>query len=199
MSLFEKKLCAVSVLFFSFSPGVVNCAPKGRELVLNSDFKERAEGGPAAHWSAVSGAWRAAECGFKWTERGVLVEPPPGRPYAVGRMRQTLKGIRGGKAYAFEALCRAVGIEDPYRSILFRVWWTHRGKFFHPAGFLVRGPLSCGEEIKFRDILKAPVEADGAVTMLRELVGATDPVGDIGVLGQTQMLVLRFSKQPQKD
>jgi len=166
VSFLEKKLYAVSVLLFSLGPGAVNSAALGGELVLNSDFTERREGGPAAHWSTASGAWSAAECGFKWTDRGVLVEPPPGRPYAVGRIRQTLKGVQGGKAYAFEALCRATGIEEPYRSILFRAWWTRRGRRFHPAGFLVRGPFICGEEIKFQDVLKAPVDADGAVISL---------------------------------
>jgi len=151
------------VFHFSWSASG-SAAPPGL-LVLNPEFKEQGKAGVAAHWVVKLPRWAPACCTFKWTPAGILVEAP-GRPYAVGRLQQALTGIQGGKTYAFSAVCKAAGINEPYRSILFRAWWTREGNLLHPAGYLIRGPFTWGKELRFEDKLQAPAQADGAVISL---------------------------------
>ena len=96
----------------------------------------------------------------------------PGRPYAVGGVRQDLRGVQGGRAYAIEAKCKVTQIPSPLRSLLVRLTWTRAGRPLHPAGMYLRGPVeavspapgdtSGFRAVAFHDVLVAPNEADGA-------------------------------------
>lgn len=132
-----------------------------KELALNPDFTEAGEQGLPAHWSVWTPVWRQASCRVRGAADGLLVDAP-GRPHAVGGVWQDLKGIEPGRAYAVEAICRAQGIDSPFRSLYVRLNWTREGKDLHPAGMLVRGPLVAGDTLRFRDVLVAPKGADGA-------------------------------------
>lgn len=132
-----------------------------KNLVRNPDFAEAGEGDGAAHWPRWAPVVSAAACGARRTGGGLRVDAP-GRPFAVGGVVQELDGVKGGRAYAIEAACRAQGIPSPRRSLLVRLSWTRGGKLLHPAGLYVRGPVKDKGMLKFRDVLVAPKEADGA-------------------------------------
>lgn len=131
------------------------------EFVLNPDFIPTDEGNLPAHWSLWTPTWREASCVARTVQGGLLIEAP-GKPYAVGGVWQELRDIRGGEAYAVEALCEVRDLPSPYRSVMVRVSWIRGGKPLHPAGMLVRGPFISSREAKFRDVLVAPEETDGA-------------------------------------
>ncbi len=132
-----------------------------KELVANSDFASLREYGTPTHWSIWTPIWSEASCLVRTVPGGLLIEAP-GKPFAVGGMRQELQGIKGGQAYAIEATCQLRDIDFPYQSVLVRVNWTRDGKLLHPAGMLVRGPIVADEIARFEDVLVAPDEANGA-------------------------------------
>lgn len=131
------------------------------ELVRNSGFHLEGERGAPADWTALVPAWAKAACTIRRTPDGLLVDAP-GRPFAVGGLAQELGGIRGGQAYAVEAICELQRIPSPRRSVLVRLTWTAKGSPLHPAGVYANGPLVEGALARFRDVLVAPREADGA-------------------------------------
>lgn len=131
-----------------------------KELVANPDFALSEDGTPM-HWSIWTPIWSEASCLVRTVPGALLIEAP-GKPFAVGGMRQELQDIKGGQAYAIKATCQLRDIDFPYQSVLVRVNWTRDGKLLHPAGMLVRGPIVADEIARFEDVLVAPDEADGA-------------------------------------
>jgi len=130
------------------------------ELVQNSDFRAREQEVPD-HWLAWTPDCAAAACTVRSTPDGLLIDAP-GRAYAVGGVWQDIQGIEPGRAYAVEVTCRANNIPSVYRSVLVRLNWMREAKMLHPAGMLVRGPISnpTDGKLTFRDVLVAPKEAD---------------------------------------
>lgn len=139
-------------------------APEG-ELVRNPEFRIAGERGLPAEWNAIIPAWEKAACTLRQAENGLLVDAP-GRPFAVGGVAQELRAVKGGQAYAVEVSCELRQIHSPLRSALVRLTWTAGKSPLHPAGVYVRGPVVEGGEARFRDILVAPKEADGATLSL---------------------------------
>lgn len=134
------------------------------ELVSNPDFSRHKAGEVAEGWTAWTAEVEGARPLVRAVSGGVLVEAP-GKPFAVGGLRQEFGGVQGGKAYAVEVACRVERIASPLRSVLVRLVWLARGKAVHPAGMYVRGPRAGGSDpsqLVFRDVLVAPSEADGA-------------------------------------
>ena len=141
-------------------------SPGAAELVLNADFAKGGEGGlPAADWTPLALTWQKADCTVQRTGAGLRVEAP-GRPFAVGGVSQELRGVQGGHAYAVEAMCELRQVPSPLRSALVRLIWTAKESPVHPAGLYIRGPIVEGAEAKFREVLVAPKEADGATLSL---------------------------------
>jgi predicted amidohydrolase len=130
-------------------------------IAVNSTFAPVAEGELPAGWAVVKPVWEKAACRVRSVEEGLLIDGPRD-PYAVGGVVQEIKDVKGGQAYAVEAVCRLREIPVPYHSVYVRVLWTRGGKRVHPAGMLVRGPILDGAEGRFEDVLVAPGEADGA-------------------------------------
>ena len=75
---------------------------------------------------------------------------------------QEIKNVEGGKAYAIKAVCHLQDISAPHRSVMVRLNWTNNGKYLHPAGMLIRGPVISDDIAVFEDILVAPDDANGA-------------------------------------
>lgn len=130
------------------------------ELVRNPGFRAAGDQDLPEHWVLWEPACPEASCTVRGTEDGLRIDAP-GRPFAVGGVRQDVADVKGGEAYAVEAVCRVRDLPDVYRALTLRVNWTRAGKPLHPAGMLVRGPSSAGDELKFHDVLSAPEEADG--------------------------------------
>ncbi len=164
----------VWALFFSqmTQPGQVCLAaapapkPAGSngELVANPDFSRQKPGKVAEGWTIWTAEVEGARPAIRAVPDGVLVEAP-GKPFAVGGLRQEFDSVQGGKAYAIEVACRAERIASPLRSLLVRLVWLDHGKAVHPAGMYVRGPVADAQDpsqLLFRDVLVAPAEADGA-------------------------------------
>ncbi len=134
------------------------------ELVSNPDFSRHKPGEVAEGWTVWTAEVEGARAVVRAVAGGVLVEAP-GKPFAVGGLRQEFGRVEGGKAYAVEVACRAERIASPLRSVLVRLAWLARGKAVHPAGMYIRGPVASGDEasqLVFRDVLVAPAEADAA-------------------------------------
>lgn len=145
------------------APEIKPAVPAG-ELVANPDFSRQKPGEVAAGWTVWTAEVEGARPAIRAVPGGVLVEAP-GRPWAVGGLRQQFGSVQGGKAYAIEVACWAERIASPLRSILVRLVWLARGKAVHPAGMYVRGPVADERDpsqLLFRDVLVAPAEADGA-------------------------------------
>jgi len=136
-------------------------ADKPAELVSNPDFASTESRDVPEGWSIWSPEWKNASCTVKAASGGLLVDAP-GRSYAVGGAFQEIKGIEGGKAYAFEVACELRDISTPHRSVMVRISWKNDGKAVHPAGMLIRGPIAEDGVTKFKDVLVAPEEANGA-------------------------------------
>lgn len=134
------------------------------ELVSNPDFSRRKAAEVAEGWTVWTAEVEGARPVIRAVPGGVLVEAP-GKPFAVGGLRQEFGRVEGGKAYAIEVACRAERIASPLRSVLVRLVWLTKGKADHPAGMYVRGPTAEGNDpcqLVFRDVLVAPAQADGA-------------------------------------
>lgn len=134
------------------------------EFVSNPDFSRHKAGEVAEGWTVWTAEVEGARAAVRAASGGVLVEAP-GKPFAVGGLRQEFGQVQGGKAYAVEVACRAERIASPLRSVLVRLVWLSRGKAVHPAGMYIRGPVAAGNDpsqLVFRDVLVAPTEADGA-------------------------------------
>lgn len=131
------------------------------ELVSNPTFSTADEDGVPAAWPVWKPVWTKAACSIRCTEEGLLMGAA-GSPYAVGGVVQQVGNIKGGKAYRIEATCKVRNVPDPYGSLFVRVTWTQGGRLIHPAGMLVRGPSIEGGIARFKDILLAPDDADGA-------------------------------------
>jgi len=177
-SVFVRAFCAAILCVLAASqgdrPGKVGTAqaasPEQKsagqpsELVTNPDFSRSKAGQVAEGWSVWTAEVEGARPAIRAVPGGVLVEAP-GRPFAVGGLRQEIAPVQGGQAYAIEVTCRAQHIASPLRSALVRLVWLARGKAVHPAGMYVRGPRAEGKDptqLVFRDVLVAPPEADGA-------------------------------------
>jgi len=133
---------------------------KPGELVLNPDFSSSGSLDMPEEWSGWSPEWANASCTVRAVSGGLLVDAPE-RPYAVGGAFQKLEGIEGGKAYAIEVACQLSDIVTPHRSVMVRINWTGDGKPIHPAGMLIRGPITNDGITKFKDVIIAPEETNG--------------------------------------
>ncbi len=131
------------------------------ELVRNPTFRAAAPETLPTDWTAWNAEVAAAQCRFRATREGLVIDAPQ-EPFAAGGVSQDLKGVEGGKAYAVEAAAVAQSIAHPYRSVMIRLAWLHGGKPIRPAGLLVRGPAVAEGKLVFQDVLVAPKEADGA-------------------------------------
>lgn len=132
-----------------------------QDLVLNGGFASVGPQGLPEHWTPWTPLWDKAACSVRKVPDGLRVDAP-GRPYAVGGVEQQLQGVRGGQAYAVEATCQADNLASPFRAMLVRLNWTQKARPLDPAGWLVRGPYVDQGKLRFRDVLVAPPEADGA-------------------------------------
>lgn len=160
MVAYQKKCVLIASLFtvlFAFASGPATAAD---ELVSNPRFKVIEQDFPA-EWSVWAPVWEKAACRVKGTTDGLLMEAPA-NPYAVGGAFQKIKNVKGGQAYAVQATCRLRNIPAPYHSVYVRITWTRDGRFLHPAGMFVRGPVLDGNVARFKDVLFAPKEANAA-------------------------------------
>ena len=135
------------------------------DLVRSPDLGGGAGGALPAGWAAWGPAWEKARATVRATAGGILVEAP-NEAYAVGGAEQFLGGVKGGQAYAVEAVAEARGIATPERSLLVRLTWLRGKEPVTPAGMLAKQMGGTGglptSEIAFKDIFVAPPDADGA-------------------------------------
>jgi len=151
-------IALVLILFCS----VVLCKDNNpNEFILNPTFERSEKGNIPSHWSIWKPIWEKASCIVETVSDGLLVEAPR-NPYGVGGVFQTIQNIKGGRAYAIEAICQLRNIPTAYQSVLVRISWTHDRKLLHPAGMLVRGPILNGNLTRFSDVLVAPKQANSA-------------------------------------
>ena len=132
-----------------------------QELVSNPAFEVGQRATVPTGWSVWGPEWEQAACRVRASTGGGFVVDGAD-PYAVGGVVQDIKGIKGGQAYAVNAVCMLRDIQAPYHSLLVRVSWMRGGKLLHPAGMLVRGPVIENGIAKFDDVLVAPEDADSA-------------------------------------
>lgn len=130
-------------------------------LVRNPNFSAPGEQQLPADWTPWMPLTEAAACQLRIAPHGLLVGGGP-EAFSVGGVWQDLKGVRGAQAYAIEAVCRAEKVPSAFRSVLVRLTWNRAGQPLHPAGQLVRGPVTADGQLRFQDVLVAPSEADGA-------------------------------------
>ena len=156
-----------ATLFVAACDAGAGAADAGGQLVRNGDFSAAGADKLPANWAAWAPAWKHAASRIRKSNGGLLVDGA-GNNYAVGGVVQKLSGAVGGRAYAIDVLCELRGLRAPRRSAMVRLRWTKGGRRLHPAGMLVRGPLSGdkGKGSKFSDVLVAPAGADGAVISL---------------------------------
>jgi predicted amidohydrolase len=159
----------IGMFVFSESP----TALAEEDLVEQGNFASAGQQSLPAPWSIWSPEATPAACRIRCTPQGLLMDSPQ-EPFAVGGVRQDLKGVQGGKAYGVEAVGSAKDVKYPYRSLMIRLTWTRGGNPLHPAGIYVRGPQREGAQsqqtgpapfsgrLKFQEVLVAPKEADGA-------------------------------------
>jgi predicted amidohydrolase len=131
------------------------------ELVTNPRFEMKSGREMPDGWSVWKPQWGQAACQVQGVEGGLLVKSDRD-PFGVGGATQDVKGVRGGQAYAIQAVCELQSILSPFRSVMVRVGWLKGGKPVDPSGMLVRGPSVDADKAVFSDILVAPKEADGA-------------------------------------
>ncbi|MCS7236912.1 MAG: carbon-nitrogen hydrolase family protein [Thermoguttaceae bacterium] len=137
----------------------------GEQLVRNPDFSVRSDDGQPAEWELWQPGFRENACRVRATAEGVVVDAP-GKPYAVGGLTQTIRGIRAGQAYKVSAQCQVNNIASVYRSLMIRLTWLTGQKPVHPAGILIRGPFLKGNIAAFEDVVVAPEGADQAIVSL---------------------------------
>ncbi|MBN2271470.1 MAG: carbon-nitrogen hydrolase family protein [Sedimentisphaerales bacterium] len=148
-------LCVVCLL--------VNAADgteKADELVSNPNFQPSPTSELPQDWTVWKPIWEPAACSIKSTKKGLLIQGKD--PYAVGGVTQEIKNIKGGQAYAIEALCEFENKPTPYQSVLVRLYWLRAGRLLHPAGILLKSPAIKGNAGTFADVLIAPDSADVA-------------------------------------
>jgi len=156
--------CTWSPLIGAFMLALLT-APSAAELVRNPGLAPTQGEALPRHWTPWLPDWEAAQCTLKATPEGLRVNAPR-QPFAVGGAQQTLTGIAGGQAYAVEAHCELRKIDFPYQAVTVRLYWLAGEQVLHPSGTLARGPFVDGPRASFRDVLVAPVEADGARIVL---------------------------------
>ena len=74
-------------------------------------------------WDLWEPEWSKAACAIRTDSAGGVRMDAPGRPWAVGGLRQRLGGIRGGQTYQFRARCRLEDLDWPLQSVMMRVIW----------------------------------------------------------------------------
>jgi predicted amidohydrolase len=134
-------------------------------LLQDPDLRTLAGGPPASAWTPWQPEWPGAQMTIRRVADGARCEAP-GRPYAVGGLKQSIGGIRSGQAYAVGVVARIEALPDPYQCLTVRLAWTRKGELVHPAGILARGPVVRGAEARFSDVLVAPDDVDGANLVL---------------------------------
>ena len=135
-------------------------ARTGEDLVRNPDFKVPGGRGLPAEWSRWGPLLDSTACRMRVIPGGLLMDGGQ-EPFAVGGIWQELPGVRGGQAYAVDALCKMKRIQSPYRSVIVRMNWSRAGKLLpEETMMLVRGTVSAEGRLQFRDVLVAPKEAD---------------------------------------
>ena len=132
-----------------------------RELIANPVFETGGRDTPAQGWTLWQPVCEEAACQVRRVEGGLLVEAA-GDPHAVGGVVQEIANIKSGQAYAINVASQLRGIRAPFHSLLVRVGWSRGGKWLHPAGMLVKGPVVEGDMARFSDVLVAPEGADAA-------------------------------------
>ncbi|MBC8230771.1 carbon-nitrogen hydrolase family protein [bacterium] len=159
------KVCCIELLLIAcLSTTAVHEDEKN--LVANPGFVSLEEdNGMPTHWSIWTPIWSEASCFVRSVPGGLSIADPE-KPFAVGGVWQEIQGIKGGQAYAIEAICQLQDIRFLHQSVLVRVNWTCDGKLIHPAGMLIRGPIVTNGLAKLEDVLVAPDEADGAQLFL---------------------------------
>ncbi len=150
---------------------ILSCAVSGAsavaraddsQLVRNPQFAAPDEATFPQHWSVHEAAWEPARCRVRRTDEGLSFDAPQCL-HAVGGAWQQVSGIDGGTAYAVEVDCRMDNVPRPLQAGQVRLIWTRAGKRLHPAGMLIDGPVALGQgAFRFRDVLVAPEDADGA-------------------------------------
>ena len=153
--------CPYLLFLLGLVAAVAATAPSAAELVRNPNLTAPAGEPLPTDWTPWLPDWEGARCALEATPEGLWVRAPR-RPFAVGGVQQTLTGVAGGQAYAFEAECELRRIDFPYQAVTVRVDWLAGGQLTHPAGMSVRGPFMEGTRALFRDVLIAPDNADGA-------------------------------------
>ena len=92
-------LCIICLLV-----GAADGTEKADELVSNPNFQPSPTSELPQDWTVWRPAWEQAACSIKCAKKGLLIQGQD--PYAVGGVTQEIKDIKGGQAYAFEALCQ---------------------------------------------------------------------------------------------
>jgi predicted amidohydrolase len=129
-------------------------------LIRNPDFKLSGEKDLPTDWSRWGPLLDSTACQMRVVPGGLWMDGGK-EPFAVGGVWQELQGIRGGQAYAVDALCKVENLQSPYRSVIVRVNWARAGKPLpEETMMLVRKPVADEGKLKFRDVLVAPKEAD---------------------------------------
>jgi len=135
------------------------------ERVINPTFETKSGREMPDGWSVWKPQWGQAACQVRGVDGGLLVKSEHD-PFGVGGVIQEIQGVRGGQAYAIQAICEARSITSPFRSVIVRVGWLKAGKPLDPSGMLVRGPRVDRDKAIFSDVLVAPKGADGAQVSL---------------------------------
>jgi len=136
-------------------------------LVRNADFSVRGPGGVPAGWAFVEPKWRSATAVLRPGAGGVGMGGRRGNPWVVGRLEQTIEGVKGGAAYEFLVRGSTAGVGSPFRTVIVRVMWLSDSRPVHRAGTLLRGPrMESSSAFVFREVLEAPEEADALVLSL---------------------------------
>jgi predicted amidohydrolase len=135
--------------------------PAAGQLIKNGNFAEVGPDGLPLYWEVWQPGYQLNACRVYRAEKGVRIEGS-GKPWAVGGILQRVLGISPGQAYRIFVEGEAEDLTSPYRSLIVRVTWLKNQRAVHPAGELVRGPLSSGKWVRFEDVLVAPADADAA-------------------------------------
>lgn len=115
-----------------------SAAPTGN-LITNPSFAGWNEGTAPPGWEVWQPPIPEVACSVHAAKDGVIVDAP-GKPFAVGGLRQTVRGIESGKSYAVEVTGEIYDAEHPWQMIEVRVTFTRQGRAVHPAGWLIGGP-----------------------------------------------------------
>lgn len=161
-----RKLCPFTFVLLAASHlHAAHVAEAQKQLISNPAFAHSDGSALPTDWSVWAPAWDNAACNVRKVTHGLLMEAKDS-PFAVGGVTQKIDGIKAGQAYSIKADCSVRHIPSPYQSLQVRLTWTAAGRSVHPAGTLVRGPMTRHEITAFEDVLVAPAEADGATISL---------------------------------